>query len=51
MNVMIRARSLPYQPELRKSERICQRCGILFNVLQPARDQHLVTCRDCRGIR
>lgn len=50
MNVAIRARSLPYQPELRANERICQRCGITFTLHQPARDQHIVTCRDCRGI-
>lgn len=51
MSVTIRARSLPYRTPPTAKDRICKRCGIQFRVHQPARDPHIVTCRDCRGIK
>ena len=46
MQVTLRARSIPYRPELKAHERICARCGIQFTI-HPQRDQH-TDCRDCR---
>jgi hypothetical protein len=49
MNTLIRARSLPYQPQLPADVRVCTRCGIHYHY-NTTRDTHLTTCRDCRGI-
>lgn len=48
MKVMIRARSRPYQPDLRADQRVCTRCGITYTY-NTSRDTHLTECRDCRG--
>lgn len=45
----IRARSLPYHV-LRRTERICTRCGIQYQIRDTSRDGHLTKCRDCRGM-
>jgi len=43
----LRARTLPYRPELRAHEKICTRCGIMFTV-NKSRGPHNTECRDCR---
>ena len=42
----LRARTLPYRPELHADQRVCTRCGIIFR-FRPDRKQH-AECRDCR---
>jgi hypothetical protein len=43
----LRARTLPYRPELLAHERICTRCGIKFNTRSDRKIQH-TKCIDCR---
>jgi hypothetical protein len=50
MSATLRARSVPYRPELKADERICTRCGILFRY-NPTRSPHLTDCPDCRTIK
>lgn len=41
--------SLPYRPQLRACDRICQRCGIKYRV-NPQRGTVHAECRDCRDV-
>ena len=46
MVTTLRARTLPYRPELRAHERVCTRCGIVFYTRTDRKQ--FAECRDCR---